>query len=172
MILVIITIVYYNNLVKGKLKVKNAWSQIDVQLQKRFDLIQNLVEIVKGYEKHESDTLTKLTDIRKSWNTASSVTEKMEMESKSSESIKALFAVAEAYPDLKANHNFLALQNELADVETQITFSRQFFNDTVTMYNTQLQVFPSNIFAMFFGFKEENLFLLDRNAQEDIQLEF
>ena len=133
----------YNGLVTLRQRVKNAWSQIDVQLQRRFDLIPNFVETIKGYMTHEKDTLTKVTELRTSWANAGTVNEKAELNNELSGALKTIMAVSENYPDLKANQNFLDLQEELRNTENKISFSRQFYNDSVTMYNTKLELFPS-----------------------------
>ncbi len=163
----------YNGLVKSRQKVKNAWSQIEVQLQRRFDLIPNLVETVKGYMEHESSVLEKVTSLRSSWANASSVKEKANLDNELSGLLKTIMAVSENYPDLKANQNFTELQNSLTETENKISFSRQFYNDTVTMYNTKLEVFPSNIIASMFNFKPELLFNVDsEEARKNVKVDF
>ena len=172
-IIIIAFIVIYNSLVTMRLRVKNAWSQIDVQLQRRFDLIPNLVETVKGYMGHEADVLTKVTDLRTSWAEAKTVDEKANLDNQLSESLKTIMAVAENYPDLKANQNFSELQTELTNTENKISYSRQFYNDTVTRYNTKLEVFPSNVVASMFHFTAENLFEVeDQNAKKNVKVDF
>ena len=136
-ILVIWVISIYNSLVKAKLKVDNAWSQIDVQLQRRFDLIPNFVETVKGYMTHESETFEKIAQLRTSWANSSSVGEKAKLDGELSGALKTIMAVSENYPELKANTNFSELSEELRNTENKISFSRQFYNDSVTMYNTK-----------------------------------
>ena len=172
--LVVIAIIgIYNGLVRARLKVKNAWSQIDVQLQRRFDLIPNLVETVKGYMNHESDTLTKIAELRTSWANANTVEEKANLNDQLSNTLKTIMAVSESYPDLKANQNFMDLQEELRNTENKISFSRQFYNDTVTMYNTKLEVFPSNIFASMFNFTAEPLFTVESDeARKNVKVDF
>ncbi len=163
----------YNDLVRLRQKVKNAWSQIDVQLQRRFDLIPNFVETVKGYMQHENETLTKVTQLRTSWANASTITEKAELNNQLSNTLKTIMAISENYPDLKANQNFSELQEELRNTENKISFSRQFYNDTVTKYNTKLEVFPSNIFANMFSFKSEPLFTAESDeARKNIKVDF
>jgi len=163
----------YNGLVVARQKVKNAWSQIDVQLQRRFDLIPNFVETVKGYMKHEENVLTKVTELRTSWASASTVDEKAELNNQLSGTLKTIMAVSENYPDLKANQNFLEMQEELRSTENKISFSRQFYNDSVTMYNTKLEVFPSNIIAGMFSFKPETLFATDsEEARKNVKVDF
>ncbi len=172
--LVVIAIIgIYNGLVRARLKVKNAWSQIDVQLQRRFDLIPNFVETVKGYMNHESDTLTKIAELRTSWAHANTVEEKASLNDQLSNTLKTIMAVSESYPDLKANQNFMDLQEELRNTENKISFSRQFYNDTVTMYNTKLEVFPSNIFASMFNFTAEPLFTVESDeARKNVKVDF
>lgn len=163
----------YNGLVTSRQKVKNAWSQIDVQLQRRFDLIPNFVETVKGYMTHEKDTLAKVTELRTSWSNANTVDEKAELNNQLSSTLKTIMAVSENYPDLKANQNFLDLQEELRNTENKISFSRQFYNDTVTRYNTKLEVFPSNIIAGLFNFTAESLFSAESDeARKNVKVDF
>ena len=172
-IIIIAIIVIYNSLVTMRQRVKNAWSQIDVQLQRRFDLIPNLVETVKGYMEHEADVLTKVTDLRSSWTEAKTVDEKAKLDNQLSESLKTIMAVAENYPDLKANQNFSELQTELTNTENKISYSRQFYNDTVTRYNIKLETFPSNVIASVFNFKSENLFEVDnQEARQNVKVDF
>ena len=166
-------IVVYNGLVKARQKVRNAWSQIDVQLQRRFDLIPNLVECVKGYMTHEESTLAKVTELRTSWANATTVDEKAKLESELSGAFKTIMAVSENYPDLKANQNFLSLQNDLKDTENKISYARQFYNDTVTMYNTSLEVFPKNFVGSMFKFKPEALFEVSSSeAKNNVKVDF
>lgn len=173
LLLVIAVIVMYNNLVRLRQKVKNSWSQIEVQLQRRFDLIPNLIETVKGYMKHEENVLTKVTEIRTSWANASSVGEKAELDNQLSGALKTIMAVSESYPDLKANQNFSELQQELQNTENKISFSRQFYNDSVTMYNMKLQTVPSNIVASIFNFQPEELFKAESDeARKNVKVDF
>lgn len=163
----------YNGLVQSRNKVKNAWSQIDVQLQRRFDLIPNLVEAVKGYMAHEQETLTKVTELRTSWANASTVGEKAELDNQLSGALKTIMAVSENYPDLKANQNFSELQEELRNTENKISYSRQFYNDSVTMYNTKLEVVPTNIIANIFNFKPEEVFKVEsEEARKNVRVDF
>ena len=172
-LILIIAIGLYNGLVNARIKVDNAWSQIDVQLQRRFDLIPNLVETVKGYMEHEADVLTKVTDLRSSWANARTVDEKANLDNQLSESLKTIMAVAENYPDLKANQNFSELQTELTNTENKISYSRQFYNDTVTRYNIKLETFPSTVIASVFNFKSENLFEVDnQEARKNVKVDF
>ena len=171
--IVIALIVMRNNLVVARQRVKNAWSQIDVQLQRRFDLIPNLVETVKGYMAPESDVLEKVTSLRSSWTNAKTVEDKASIDSSLSSTLKTIMALSENYPDLKANTNFMNLQDELSKTEDKLSYSRQFYNDTVTKYNTQLEVFPSNIAAGLFGFKPEALFEVDNaEARKNVKVDF
>jgi len=167
------SVITYNGLVVAKQKVKNAWSQIDVQLQRRFDLIPNFVETVKGYMAHEKDTLAKVTELRTSWANAGTVNEKAELNNQLSGALKTIMAVSENYPDLKANQNFLDLQEELRNTENKISFSRQFYNDSVTIYNTKLEVFPSNLIAGWFKFTAETLFATEsEEARKNVKVDF
>jgi len=163
----------YNGLVTSRQKVRNAWSQIDVQLQRRFDLIPNLVESVKGYMAHENEVLTKVTELRSSWSNASTVAEKAELDTQLSGTLKTIMAISENYPDLKASQNFSELQEELRATENKISFSRQFYNDTVTAYNTKLEVVPTNFIASMFKFKPEELFEVDsEEAKKNVKVDF
>ena len=172
-LLVIWVIAIYNGLVRAKLKVDNAWSQIDVQLQRRFDLIPNFVETVKGYMSHESETFEKIAALRTSWANSSTVSEKAKLDGELSEALKTIMAVSENYPDLKANTNFSELSEELRNTENKISFSRQFYNDSVTMYNEKLQMFPSNIIAGMFNFKERDLFVAESDeARKNVKVDF
>ena len=172
-IIVIAIISMYNGLVSARVKVDNAWSQIDVQLQRRFDLIPNFVETVKGYAAHESETFEKITELRTSWANAKTVTEKAELDNQLSGALKTIMAVSENYPDLKANQNFSELSEELRNTENKISFSRQFYNDSVTMYNEKLQLFPSNIIANMFNFKPRELFAVENNeARKNVKVDF
>ena len=172
-VLVIAVIAIYNGLVSARQKVENAWSQIDVQLQRRFDLIPNLVESVKGYMEHEKTVLEQVTSLRSSWASANSVAEKATLDNQLSDALKTIMAVAENYPDLKANQNFSELQEELRNTENKISFSRQFYNDTVTMYNTKLEVVPSNIIASMFKFKPKELFEVENEeVKKNVKVDF
>ena len=172
-IIVIAIIAMYNGLVSAKVKVDNAWSQIDVQLQRRFDLIPNFVETVKGYTAHESETLEKVTQLRTSWANAGTVAEKAELDNQLSGALKTIMAVSENYPDLKANQNFSELSEELRNTENKISFSRQFYNDSVTMYNQKLQLFPSNIIAGMFNFTPRELFTAENDeARKNVKVDF
>ena len=173
LVLIVAIAAAYNSLVLLKNKVKNAWSQIDVQLQRRFDLIPNLVESVKGYMKHEEATLTKVTELRTSWANATTVSEKAQLDNELSGALKTIMAVSENYPDLKANQNFSELQEELRNTENKIAYARQFYNDSATIYNTKLQVIPTNIIAAMFHFTEEELFKVDsQEARQNVKVDF
>ncbi len=172
-ILVIAIIGMYNGLVQSKIRVDNAWSQIDVQLQRRFDLIPNFVETVKGYMNHEKETFEKIAALRTSWANTQSVAEKADLDNQLSTALKTIMAVSENYPELKANQNFSDLSEELRNTENKISFSRQFYNDTVTMYNTKLQVFPSNIIANMFNFTARELFKTESDeARKNVKVDF
>ncbi|TVR43374.1 MAG: LemA family protein [Bacteroidia bacterium] len=157
-ILVIALISMYNRLVKLRNQVKNAWSQIDVQLKRRYDLIPNLIETVKGYMKHERETLEAVTRMRAQAMEASGVEEKAMAEGRLSAALGQFKIAVESYPDLKANKNFLALQEELTSTENKISFARQNYNDQVLFFNNKTEMFPSNIIAGMFGFKKEAFF--------------
>ncbi len=173
LVCVIFVIAEYNGLVKSRQKTKNAWSQVEVHLQKRFDLIPNLTEIVKGYAKHESEIYTEIAALRTSWTSAQTVEEKCDADNKMAGLLKTMLAVSEDYPELKANQNFLALQTELSETESKIAYARQFFNDTVTLYHTKLETFPSNLFAKIFGFRPESLFRAESGeAAKNITVKF
>lgn len=172
-IIVIAFIAIYNKLVTARQRVKNGWGQIDVQLQRRFDLIPNLVDTVKGYMAHESSVLEKVTELRTSWANAKTVAEKMEISNQLSDTLKTIMAVSENYPALKANQNFMSLQEELTNTENKISYSRQFYNDTVTRYNTMLETFPSNLVASMFHFEAEKLFEVDNpSARQNVKVDF
>jgi len=172
-VIVVAIIGLYNSLVSLRMKVQNAWSQIDVQLQRRFDLIPNFVETVKGYITHEKDTLTKVTELRTSWANANTVSDKARIDGELSTALKTIMAVSESYPDLRANQNFSELSEELRNTENKISFARQFYNDTVTAYNTKLQVFPSNIIAGMFNFTSRDLFKAESDeARKNVKVNF
>ncbi len=158
-IIVIVTLIHmYNNLVGLRNRVKNSYAQIDVQLKRRNDLIPNLVETVKGYASHEKGVLEEVTKARTGVMNATTVEETSAADNQLTGALKTLFAVAENYPDLKANSNFQQLQSELTDTEDKISYARQFYNDVVLKYNNACQQFPSSIMARMFGFKEETYF--------------
>jgi LemA protein len=173
-LLVIVAVIagIYNRLVTLRNRVDNAWSQIDVQLRRRYDLIPNLVETVKGYAKHESETLEKVIKARQMAIDAGSVKEQSEAENMLTGTLRSLFAVAEAYPELKANENFMMLQEELSGTESKIAYSRQFYNDSVMTYNTSIQTFPNNILAGMFGFTQRDYFEIEEAAKEPVKVQF
>ncbi len=148
----------YNTLTALRLRVQNAWRQIDVQLKRRYDLIPNLVETVKGYMQYEQDTLQKVIDARSKAMASTGVKESAEAQAALTQSLGKVFALMENYPELKASKNVLDLQEELTTTENQIAFSRQYYNDLVTQYNTKQQVFPSNMLAGFFKFQPSEFF--------------
>ena len=162
----------YNGLVTARHKVKNAWAQIDVQLNRRADLIPNLVETVKGYAGHEKTVFEDVTAARAGLMNANGVKEINEANNQLTNTLKTLFAVAENYPELKANENFKELQAQLAQTEDKIAYSRQFYNDSVLMYNNKCQTFPSNIIANSFGFKEADFFEAAGEARSVPKVEF
>jgi LemA protein len=163
----------YNGLITLRNRADNAWAQVDVQLRRRYDLIPNLVETVKGYAAHEKETFQKVTEARSQAINAGTVAEQGKAENMLTGALKSLFAVAESYPDLKANQNFLMLQEELAGTEGKIAYARQFYNDTVMKFNTKQQVFPSNIIASMFNFQEKEYFEIEEpEAKEPVKVEF
>jgi len=167
-ILIIWFVSIYNALVRLRNQVKNAWSQIDVQLKRRHDLIPNLIETVKGYMKHERETLENITAYRSQAMNASSVGEKAKAEGLLGGALGQLQIAVEAYPDLKANQNFLSVQEELTSTENKISYARQSYNDQVLFYNNKIQMFPSNIVAGMFTFKEEEFFELEDPAEKAV----
>ena len=172
-LIVVWVISAYNGLVSFRMKTKNSWSQMDVQLQRRFDLIPNLVETVKGYMGHESEVFTKVAELRTAWANTTSVKEKAELDNQLSGTLKTIMAVSENYPELKANQNFSELQEELRNTENKISYSRQFYNDTVTKYNTKLEILPTNIIANMFHFEPAELFKVDtEEARKNVKVDF
>lgn len=164
-ILVILALLY-NSLIRSRNQADEAWSDIEVQLKRRYDLIPNLVETVKGYAKQESSVLQGVTEARSRAMGAGTMTEKLKDENMLSGALKSLFAVAEAYPDLKSNQNFMQMQSDLTDTEDKIQAARRFYNGTVRDYNTKLQVFPTNLFAPMFGFAKKDFFDIDEKGPE------
>jgi LemA protein len=171
-VLVVWAIAIYNGLIRLKNRVDEAWSDIDVQLKRRYDLIPNLVSTVKGYATHEKEVFEKVTQARTEAMGAQSAVDKAQAENMLSQTLKSLFAVAEAYPDLKANQNFLELQRELADTEDKIQASRRFYNGNVRDFNTKIQVFPNNIFAGMLGFSAREFFEAAEGEKEAVKVEF
>ncbi|MFH1209546.1 MAG: LemA family protein [archaeon] len=170
-LIVLYIILAYNRLIRLKLRIDNAWSQIDVQLKRRYDLIPNLIETVKGYVKHEKEVLTDITKTR-----SQLVSGNMQQKSKASDqltnALKTLFAVAENYPQLRANENFKMLQEELSGTESKIAYSRQFYNDNVMMFNTAVQSFPTNILASMFNFAQREFFKTEGKEKEPVKVNF
>lgn len=162
----------YNNLVTLRNKVKNSLAQIDAQLQRRFDLVPNLVETVKGIADHEKSLLENVTASRSAYMNAGSSKEKFAMNQELTSNLKSLFVVAENYPELKSNVNFLKLQEALAEAEEDVAYARQFYNDSVTIYNNKILMFPGNIVAKIFGFKEEALFDAAEEAENVPKVQF
>ena len=172
-VIVVWVISAYNGLVSSRMKTKNSWSQMDVQLQRRFDLIPNLVETVKGYMSHESEVFTKVAELRTAWANSTTVKEKAELDNQISGTLKTIMAVSENYPELKANQNFAELQEEIRNTENKISYARQFYNDSVTIYNTKLEVFPTNIIANIFHFEAAELFRVDsEEARKNVKVDF
>ncbi|MBI5411561.1 LemA family protein [Candidatus Peregrinibacteria bacterium] len=167
-VVVLYVILTYNGLVTLKNRVKEGWSDIDVQLKRRFNLIPNLVESVKGYAKHEKDVLTQVTEARANAMKAQGMVEQGKAQGALSEALKSLFAVAENYPDLKANQNFLQLQNELVDTEDKIQAARRFYNGVVRDMNTKIESFPSNILAGMFHFVAAEFFEIQDKAEREV----
>ncbi len=162
----------YNRLIIYRNRVDNAWSQIDVQLKRRYDLIPNLVETVQAYARHERETFAQITEARTRAIAAASVKEQEKAENDLTRNLHRLIAVAENYPDLKANKNFLMLQEELAGTESKIAFARQFYNDSVMAYNTRLQMFPNNLLAGIFGFKNRDYLEIEGLEREPQRVSF
>jgi LemA protein len=158
---IILGVVIYNKLIRLKNTVKASWSDIDVQLKKRYDLVPNLVETVKGYASHEKTTFENVTAARSTAMRASSPADKAKAENMLTETLKNLFAVAEAYPELKANVNFLQLQSQLKELEDNIEYARRYYNAVVRDFNILIESFPSNVIASSFGFKQEEFFELE-----------
>jgi LemA protein len=173
-VLVILLIAIYNRLVTLRQRIKNAWAQIEVQLKRRYDLIPNLVNTVKGYATHERETFEQVTKARSMAINAKTVDEQAGAENMLSGALKSLFALSENYPELKADANFRQLQEELANTEGKIAFSRQFYNDTILKFNTAIQKFPTVIIAGMFGFHAEVYFNLDDEAEarQAVKVEF
>ena len=164
----------YNGLIRSKNRVDEAFSDIDVQLKRRYDLIPNLVETVKGYMAHEHDTLVQLTEARTAAMAMKDapLADREKAENQLSGTLKTLFAVSENYPDLKANQNFLQLQDEISDTENKIQASRRFYNGNVRDFNTKIQVFPTNIFAGMMNFKAYGFFQADEAEKQNVQVKF
>ncbi len=171
-IIVLFVINTYNTLVGLRNKVKDQWAQIDVQLKRRFDLIPNLVETVKGYAKHESSTLEAVVKARNTYLSASTPEAQMKADGELTQAITKLFALSEAYPELKANENFKQLQSELTSTEDKISYARQFYNDIVMKYNNKIEMFPSNIVAGMFNFKTQAFFEVNEEERQNVKVQF
>ena len=171
-LIVLWIIATYNSFVQLRNRVKDQWSQIDVHLKRRADLIPNLVETVKGYAKHEKDTLEAVINARNKAVSATNATEEMQANNELTGALTKLFALVESYPELKANTNFMDLQANLKDTEDKISFARQFYNDTVLKYKNKLEVFPSNLVAGIFGFKPEPFFEASATERETPKVQF
>ncbi|MFB9274480.1 LemA family protein [Cohnella cellulosilytica] len=165
-------VITYNRFIILRNRVRNNWSQVDVVLKNRFDLIPNLVETVSGYSAHEKETLSRITEMRTRYASAQSVNEKAEASGEMSALVNRLMVVAESYPDLKASENFLYLKQQLAEIEDKIRYARQFYNDTVEAFNTAIAVFPSNLIAGLFGFREQAFFHIDEAEKSNPQVRF
>lgn len=175
-VIVVLLLIYfvstYNSLVSLRNKVKDSWAQIDVVLKNRNDLIPNLVETVKGYAKHEKETLDAVINARNKAVSANTHEDEMKASNEVTNALGHLFALAENYPELKANTNFMDLQNKLNEVEEKIRFARQFYNDTVLTYKNKIEMFPSNIVANIFGFKPETFFEATEEERKNVEVKF
>ena len=171
-LIVLWAISVYNTLVALRNRVKDQWAQIDVQLKRRFDLIPNLVETVKGYTKHESETLEAVIKARNTYVSATVPEDQMKADGELTQAISKLFALTESYPDLKANTNFQHLQSELTETESKIASARQFYNDTVMIYNNKVDMVPSNIIAGLFKFKKEAFFEANETERQNVRVKF
>lgn len=171
-ILILFVMSTYNSLIRLRNKIKNNWSQIDVLLKRRADLIPNLVETVKGYAKHEKSTFEEVIQARNQYTSATTNEEKMEANNVLTGTLSKLFALAENYPELKANQNFTQLQSDLTETEDKIAYARQFYNDSVMLYHDKLQTFPSNIVASMFHFKEEKYFEITEAEKDTPKVQF
>ena len=175
-IVVLLIILYvistYNTLIKLRNRVKDQWAQIEVQLKRRFDLIPNIVETVKGYAKHESDTLKGVIEARNKFTVAGTKEDEMKANNELTGAIRQLFALSESYPELKADTSFLKLQSNLEETEDKISSARQFYNDTVLSLNNKVELFPSNLVAKIFGFKKEASFEAETEAKVAPKVQF
>lgn len=170
-LLLVFIIAVFNALIKLRNSVKDHWSQIDIQLKRRFDLIPNIVETVKAYAKHEEESLKEVVEARNLYEKSTTHEEAINADLKLNEYVPKLIALAEAYPELKANENFVHLQKELSETEDKIAYARQFYSDSVLKYNNKLQTFPNNIIAKLFGFKAEEFFKANENERENVKVE-
>jgi len=175
-VIIVLFLIYlfliYNGLVTARVRVKEGWSGIDVQLKRRFDLIPNLVETVKGYAVHEKQVFENVTKARSALLSATGAKQAAQAENMLTGALKSLFAVAEAYPELKASENFKELQEELSDTETKIAAARQFYNSVVMEYNTKIQIFPNVMMAAIFNFKPEEFFEAEAEEKEKVEVKF
>ena len=171
-VIILWVIATYNSLISLKNRVKDAWSQIDVQLKRRFDLIPNLVETIKGYTKHESETLENVVKPRNTYLSATLPEDQMKADGELTQAINKLFALTESYPDLKANTNFTDLQEQLKETENKIAMSRQFYNDIVMQYNNKVEMVPSNIVASIFKFQKQAFFEAVESERENVKVKF
>lgn len=172
-VVVLFVIIIYNSLIILKNRIENAWAQIDVQTKKRFDLVPNLVEVVKGYAKHEKAVFTEITSARTAiMKAGSDIRAKAKAENMMSGALKSLFAVAENYPTLRASENFMQLQEEVSGIESKIAYARQFYNDSVLSFNAKIQTFPTNVLAGMFGFKEKQYFEIEEEARKNVKISF
>lgn len=175
-IIVVLLILYvvgvYNSLVGLKNNVEDQYSQIDVELKRRFDLVPNLIETVKGYTKHENSTFKEVVAARNTYANANGMGEQLKADGELSNAINKLFALAESYPELKANENFIQLQNELSEIEQKIVYARGFYNDSVLKLNNKIEMFPSNIIASMFGFKKREYFEANGSERENVKVKF
>lgn len=176
LVIVIVVVLYlislYNRLVTFRNRVDNAWAQVDVQLRRRYDLIPNLVEMVKGYASHEKGIFENVSQARQAAISAQGPQEKGAAENQLTQALRQLFAVAEAYPVLRASENFQNLQGELSETENKIAYARQFYNDTVYRYNTTIEKFPANLFARSFGFTKREYFAVEGEGREPVRVQF
>jgi LemA protein len=171
-VLIVWVIAVYNSLITAKNRTQESWSDIDVQLKRRYDLIPNLVESVKGYAKHEKETLENVIQARNSAMNANGVEDQAQAENMLSGTLKSLFALSENYPDLKANQNFLQLQDELSDTENKIQAARRFYNGNVRDFNIKIETFPNNAFSKMFSFQKFDFFEIEDKEKENIQVKF
>ena len=172
-VLILIVFGIYNSLIRTRNNVENAWSQIDVQLKKRYDLVPNLIETVKGYMKHEKETLTEITQLRNQAMNAKDRDLKMKADDKMAKAVSGILnVVVENYPDLKANQNFLQLQEELSGIENKIAYSRQYYNDSVMMYNNKVQTVPTNMFAKMFNFQDKKFLETPETEKKNVKVSF
>lgn len=171
-LIALFVIFLYNSIIRLNNEVENSFSQIDVQLKRRNDLIPNLIETVKGYMKHEKTVLENITKARSAVMKSSNIHEKARASNQISEALKTIFAVSENYPKLRANENFLQLQEELTGTENKVAYSRQHYNDVAMQFNNKIQVFPNNIFANIMSFKEKELFEAEESERKPVKVKF